>query len=179
MTEALDIAKCVKNLRDVFLFQDLSDKRLEQVGRLCELLWLERGDNIMHEDSEAGGLYILLRGEVAISKKIKLPHLEAVHGEDRILTRMGAEHYPVLGETALVGQHTRSATVSCSAPCALYRIEAEPFMELALRDPAIGCAVFRRLSQTLYERMETTSGDVVKLSAALVYALEEQRGAMG
>jgi hypothetical protein len=39
--------------------------------------------------------------------------------------------------------------------------------------------VFRRLSETLYERMETTSADVVKLSAALVYALEEQRGAMG
>jgi CRP-like cAMP-binding protein len=92
---------------------------------------------------------------------------------------MTAENYPVLGETSLVGQHTRSATVRCNSPCALYRIEAQPFLELALSDPAIGSAVFRRLSETLYERMESTSADVVKLSAALVYALEEQRGAVG
>lgn len=179
MPETLDIAKCVKNLRDVYLFQDLSDDQLAQVAQHCELLWMERGDNIMREDSEARGLYILLRGEVSISKKIKLPHFDHAHSDDRILTRISAEHYPVLGETSLVGQHTRSATVNCSAACALYRIEAQPFLELALRDVAIGCAVFRRLSETLYERMEATSGDVVKLSAALVYALEEQRGAVG
>jgi len=177
--EVLDIAKCVKNLRDVYLFQDLNADQLAQVGRLCELLWQERGDQIISEDSEARGLYILLRGEVTISKKIKLPHLEHVHGEDRILTRMSADNNPVLGETSLVGQHTRSATVRCNAACALYRIEAQPFLALALNDPAIGSAVFRRLSETLYQRMESTSADVVKLSAALVYALEEQRGAMG
>ncbi len=84
--------------------------------------------------NEALGLYILLRGEVTISKKIQLPHLEHIHGEDRILTRITADSYPVLGETSLVGQDKRSATVRCATGCVLYRLDASAFLALMLKD---------------------------------------------
>ena len=173
MAEAIDIAKAVKNLSDVFLLQDLDEPQLKQIAQLCDLQWLARGDYIMREDGEADSIYILLRGEVTVSKKLQLPHLEHIHGEDRILTSITADSYPVLGETALVGQDRRSATVRCATGCVLYQFDAAAFFKLLLEDAAIGRAVFRRLCETLYERMETTSADVVKLSAALVYALGE------
>ncbi len=48
--EAIDIAKCVKNLRDVYLLQDLDKGQLQQIAQLCELQWLARGDFIIRED---------------------------------------------------------------------------------------------------------------------------------
>ena len=40
-------------------------------------------------------------------------------------------------------------------------------------DAPTGYAVYRQLSALLYRRLETANTDVVKLSAALVFALEE------
>jgi CRP-like cAMP-binding protein len=173
VTEELDLQKCVRNLRQVELFQDLRDEQLLEVAKLCELQWKTRGDFIMREGDEPRWFYILLRGEVSISKKLQLPHLRHAPVEDRILSTIPAEGNPPLGEAALVGQAVRNATVRCTNESALYRIESSLLLELAARDPEIGHHMFRRLSEMLYQRLESTSVDVVKLSAALVYSLEE------
>ena len=173
MPEALDIQKCIKNLREVDLFRDLTDVQLQMVAELCELLWKTKGDIIIREGEVPRGFYILLLGEVSVSKKLKLPQLDHADPEDRILTRITSEGRPALGETALVGQPIRSASVRCATEATLYRIDSDKLLALMEREPEIGSRVYRRLSETLYHRMETTSVDVVKLSAALVYALEE------
>jgi CRP-like cAMP-binding protein len=143
------------------------------VAELCELLWKTKGDLVIREGEVPRGFYILLQGEVSVSKKLSLPQLDHADPEDRILTRISSEGRPALGETALVGQPVRSASVRCLGDCALYRIDSDKLLSLIEREPEIGFRVYRRLSETLYHRMETTSVDVVKLSAALVYALEE------
>jgi CRP-like cAMP-binding protein len=146
---------------------------LLEVAKLCELQWKSRGDFIMREGEEPRWFYILLRGEVSISKKLMLPHLAHAPVEDRILSTIPAQGNPPLGEAALVGQAVRNATVRCASACALYCIDSSLLLELAARDAEIGHHMFHRLSEMLYQRLETTSVDVVKLSAALVYALEE------
>ncbi|MBN2080764.1 cyclic nucleotide-binding domain-containing protein [bacterium] len=173
MTEELNIEKCVRNLKDVRLFCDLDEAQLTEVARLCELMWMEKRDYVIREGAEARGFYILLKGEVSISKKLELPHLEHVDTEERILTTITAEHHPPLGEAALVGQTERNATVRCASDCALYRIDSAALRDLMQRDQVIGYHIFQRLAEMLYARLEGADGDVIKLTAALIYALEE------
>jgi len=54
-----------------------------------------------------------------------------------------------------------------------YRIESSELLDLCSKDPRIGNHMFLRLSRMLHKRLKQTSIDVVKLTAALVYALEE------
>lgn len=173
MEEGLNLQKCARNLGEVDLFRDLDEQQLHEVAKLCAMLTSARGDYVMREGEHAEGFYILLKGEVSVSKKLSMPHLEHTDTEDRILTSISADGHPALGETAIIGQDYRSATVRCNSDCVLYRIDAAALLALARQSPAIGCHVFRRLSETLYQRMESTSVDVVKLTAALMYALEE------
>lgn len=170
--EPLDIQKCIANLQQVSLFAGLNEEQYAMVAGLCDMQWRSRGDILMRETEEARGFYILLRGEVSISKRLELPHMEHGRVEDRILTTLDAEGCPVLGETSIVGGRIRGATVRCASACVLYRIEARRLAALMEDHKEIGYYVYRRLSEVLCGRLESANIDVVKLSAALVFSLE-------
>jgi len=176
MTEAVDIAKCAADLAESELFQDLDQEQREMIAQLCELVTLEHGDRFSKEGETAEWFYILLEGRVSLSMKFELPHMERTVSEDRTLTTLDATDNPVLGETALVGQTTRSTTMRCVRDAKLYRIQAHDMLALMQMDPLIGFFVFKRLSGRLYARLRGANQDVVKLSSALVYALEERMG---
>ena len=165
--EAVECVSCV------MLFADLSREQVRQVAALLEVLRLPAGEVLTVEGAPANDFYILVEGEVSIGKKLRLPTLEAVDSEDRILTRINSETTPVLGETALVGGGLRLATVRCTTDCRFYCISAARMKELMAGDRTIGAAVYNRLCEMLYDRLESANTDVVKLSAALVFALED------
>jgi len=171
--EALDIGKCVKNLREVHLFRNLDENRLITIAQICELQFSATGEYIIVEGNEAKDLFILLLGEVAVSKQLNLPHLENIEGQDRILSKLTSERRPVLGETALLGHTVRRATVRCLSNCTLYRLEARRLRKLMETDAVIGFRTCEHLCEMLHERLEAANSDIVKLSQALVFALEE------
>lgn len=78
----------------------------------------------------------------------------------------------MLGETALVGGTQRLATMTCLTDCRLLRISAARLSDYLAADCAAGHIVFRNLARLVYRRLEAANTDVVKLSAALVYALQ-------
>jgi CRP-like cAMP-binding protein len=165
--EAIECVSCVA------LFQDLSQQQIHQVAGLLEVRLKSNGELLTIEGEPAHDMYILCQGEVSVGKKLRLPSLEAVDTEDRILTRIDATTLPVLGETALVGGGLRLATIRCTTDCRFYCLNAARLHGLMAADPTIGAAVYRRLCEMLYERLEWSNTDVVKLSAALVFALED------
>jgi CRP/FNR family cyclic AMP-dependent transcriptional regulator len=165
--EAVECVACV------MLFAELNRAQVQQVAGLLETMRLPAGEVLTVEGEPASDFYILVEGEVSIGKKLRLPALETVETEDRILTRINAETTPVLGETALVGGGLRLATVRCVTDCRFYCISATRLDELMKSDTTIGAAVYRRLCEMLYDRLESANTDVVKLSAALVFALED------
>jgi CRP/FNR family cyclic AMP-dependent transcriptional regulator len=176
MTEAVDLEKCAADLAKSELFQGLDQEQLEMIAQLCELLILERGEFFSREGETADWFYILLEGRVSLSMKFELPRLEHRDTEERTLTTVDAANHPVLGETALVGQTARSTTMRCARDCKLYRIQAHDMLALMQIDPLIGFFVFKHLAERLYTRLRSANSDTVKLSAALVYALEERTG---
>ncbi|MCC7477703.1 cyclic nucleotide-binding domain-containing protein [bacterium] len=171
--EALDIAKAVHNLHNVGLFEGLQPAQFEEVARLCQFYWFSPGDYLIREGADSKELFILLRGEVDISKQLHLPRIGHVQGTERTLTRLKAAGNPILGETALVGGSVRTATVRCHTECAVYRIPAEPLRQLLKQRSELAASVYESLARLLLQRLDEASSDIVKLSAALVFALEE------
>ena len=145
--EAVECVSCVA------LFADLSKDQVKQVASLLETMRLSAGEVLTVEGEPANDFYILVEGEVSIGKKLRLPALETVEGEDRILTRINSETTPALGETALVGGGLRLATIRCITDCRFYCISAARIEELMKQDKTIGAAVYRRLCEMLYDRL--------------------------
>lgn len=173
-TEPIDLAKAVRNLKHVGLFHDLPDEQISEVAQLCMFYWFSPGDYLIREGTAATELFILLRGEVEISKLLRLPKVGHVQGSERTLTRLPAEGNPILGETCLVSHNSiRTATVRCYTPCAVYRIPANPLQQLLHKRPQLAASVYESLARLLLARLDEASNDILKLSAALVFALDE------
>lgn len=173
MSIPIILEKCIKNLREVKLFRGLDGDKLAAVGKLCQLVELTEGEFVVKEGQPAEEFYILLAGEISVSKKLKLPNIEEIESDERILWRMDAAGRPPVGETAIVGHGRRMATVRCITDCMFYKIEAPAMLDLLSRDNEIAATTYRELSSMLYQRLETANTDVVKLTAALVFALED------
>lgn len=167
------LEKCIKNLREVNLFRGLDDEKLAEVGKLCQLVELKEGEFVVREGQSAQEFYILLSGEISVSKKLKLPNIEEVESDERILSRMDSTGRPPVGETAMMGHSRRMATVRCITDCLFYKIETPAMLDLFSKDSEIAATTYRELSAMLYQRLETANTDVLKLTAALVFALED------
>jgi len=162
----------VEQLSRVALFNGLDADRLARIGTISEVIHLAENEILSHEGAEANSFYILLEGQVRISKKLRLLTLEDLEGEDRILTTVTSETLPALGETALLGGAQRVASMRCVTACRLLRIHAFTLRTLMEEDHTIARCVYGNLCEILYWRLESANNDIVKLSAALVYALE-------
>lgn len=170
-----DKSEAVANLRRVRMFSELDEASLKEIATLCELTTRPSGDCLVQEGAEANSLYILLEGSVTVSKRLALPLLGRTEGTDRILNELaaGAGEHLMLGETALLGHSIRRTSVNLRSDCVLYRIPARELRALMDASPLIGYHIFRQLSAILLDRLEQANNDVVKLSAALVFALED------
>lgn len=173
MRQADEIERCAEELRQVALFRDLDQEQLTRVAKLCTLVQHAPGDQLTVEREDAHDIFILCSGEVSISKQLSLPHLRTAEKSDRTLTKLSGEAHPMLGEAALLVPSKRRATVTCVTDCALYIISAQELKLLMESDPVAGYIVYRRLAYILYDRLELANNDVVKLSAALIFALED------
>jgi CRP/FNR family transcriptional regulator, cyclic AMP receptor protein len=171
--QADEIERCAEELRHVALFRELDQERLVRVAGLCTLVQRAAGDQLAVESADAHHIFILCAGEVSITKQLSLPQLRAVERADRTLTKLSGEAHPMLGEAALLVPSKRRATVTCVTDCVLYTINAQELKQLMEEDPAAGYIVYKRLAYILYDRLELANNDVVKLSAALVFALED------
>jgi CRP-like cAMP-binding protein len=170
MAEQFDPGKAAGNLAHVELFAELTDEQRLAVAGLCTLEWHEPTEMLIAEGADAGDMFILLRGEVSVSTRLKLPQLDQ---PERMLRKLDAAATPVLGETALVGGAVRNATVRCVTRCAVYRVQVEGLSGLLGQRPEIGVVIYRHLCKILHQRMLAANQDILKLSTALLFALEE------
>jgi CRP-like cAMP-binding protein len=166
-------AEVVAKLRGVAMFSELDDAALRQIAGSCEQVALPAGGLLVQEGAEAHNLFILLEGTVTISKRLALPLLSRTEGTDRILHEVSADERPLLGETALLRRSIRRTSVHLRTDCVFYRIPAAELLKLMDANPLLGYQLFRKLSETLLDRLEQSNNDIVKLSAALVFALED------
>lgn len=173
MRPADEIKSCADELCQVELFRELNSEQLIRVAGLCVLVKRAAGDMLAIESADAHDIFILCSGEVSVTKQLSLPHLRTAEKSDRTITKLTGEAHPMIGEAALLVPSKRRATVTCITDCTLYTINAQRLKQLMEDDPVVGYIIYKRLAYILYDRLELANSDVVKLSAALVFALED------
>ena len=113
---------------------------LSRIARAGEVETFHAGEVVVTEGSLGDALYLVLTGEVEVSK--------AGHP----LARLAAGNF--FGEMALVEPAPRSATVTAAAPSTfLFRLPYLELQQLLRHDPRAGSALLVEVVKTLSERL--------------------------
>jgi CRP-like cAMP-binding protein len=157
-------------LRKIFLFQDLSENEVGEVLARTQTRTFAAGDVIIQEGETGDSLFIMVSGEVEITKQLTLV-LDEDTPKERVMIRMKAEDGVYFGEMTLLEDEARSATVTASTDCVLLELHQKDFLDLIRHLPPMGVKLLLRLAQVLSAHLRKTNMDVVKLTTALAISL--------
>ncbi|MDW8469486.1 MAG: cyclic nucleotide-binding domain-containing protein [Burkholderiales bacterium] len=143
----------VAQLRDCELCRRLAPQELEALAAIAERLELPVGGRLFDEGDPGDGLYLLLSGEIEVSKRA------------RPLARLGAGS--VLGEISLLTSEPRSASVRAIAPTVALRLPAARFAALLAAGSEAALKIVAALAEVLARRLAATSATLVALSERL------------
>lgn len=164
----------VEFLKKFPIFNGLKDEQLARLQAIMTLTDFPAHSVIIRDGDRGEEMFILLEGDVEISK-VMMMRMEGVSsmGKDKSLIRLSSKFYACFGEMALYEENSeRSATVSSVTPCKLAIITREDFQNLVTTDYAIGFIVFRNLAKIISDRLKKANKDILKLTTALVLAVE-------
>jgi CRP/FNR family cyclic AMP-dependent transcriptional regulator len=164
------------SLRKIFLFRDLSEDEMEELLSRTQTRNFPAETVIIKEGETGDSMFIMLSGEVAITKRLILD-LDKDTPKERMMDRLKAENgvyfeeMTLFGEMSLLENEVRSATVTALSECVLLELHQNDFLDLIQHRPVLGVKLLLRLTQGLSERLRKTSKDVVKLTSALAISL--------
>ena len=160
----------VSSLKKISLFQDLNEKEIKQVVKLAKPKNFPAGMIIISEGEAGDSMFIILEGEVEITKRLGMV-LDEETPHERILIRLKAEDGVSFGEMSLLENEPRSATVTAVTECLLLEIGRKDFLRLIKQDSDMGCKILLRLAQLLSRYLRKTNQDMVKMTTAMAIAL--------
>jgi CRP-like cAMP-binding protein len=125
-------------LKDVALFESLSNAQLAEVARLAERTDVPEGKALFNQGEPADCLYLIRKGKVRVITN------------SQEVARLGVGE--CTGEMAVLAGTERSATIETMEPCQLLRFDADDFLALLDTYPEIQRALLKsmvlRLAQT-------------------------------
>jgi CRP/FNR family transcriptional regulator, cyclic AMP receptor protein len=127
-------------LRQVTLFAELPDDRLQELGQMVRRRTYHRGETIFHKGDPGNGLYLITNGQV----KVLLP---SETGEEAVLAVL--EPGDFFGELALFDGLPRSATVVAVTNAEMLILHRDDFLSFVARNPEVTVALFGVLSRRL------------------------------
>jgi len=145
-------------LSNIPLFHELD---ILELGELAELLMKEKynaGQVIVNEGDVGDKLYIILKGEVEVFKKV---------GEDReeILATLKAGDY--FGEMSLIDQAPRSASVRAKTEIAALTLAKKDFDILLKASDSMAAKIYRFFAQTISRRLREADEKIKKITQIL------------
>lgn len=116
---------------------------MDRIVDMLEPVKAKKDAAVLTEQDEGLDLYIILRGQVRVSKYIQ-------NEEEAIaMLRPGA----LFGEMAILGQTVRSASVIAHTDVLLYRLDGMKFLSFLEEDRDAGFKVMRRMAIMLAKRL--------------------------
>ena len=159
-------------LRNSSIFQGLLEEDFTEILNIVREKRFHQGDIIMQEGDDGDAMYMILEGELGVSKALTMKFGEDDYRKtEKVLNRLSAEDHAVFGEMALIAQDTRSASIQANTDCILLEISREDFIRLVESKPALGVKILLNLSRQVIGRLRQSSQDVIRLTTALSIAL--------
>lgn len=135
----------VNFFRSVHLFDELSAEQIIEVLRVCHIETHAAGTVLAREGDAADAMYIIERGEVAITKA-------SLGGDDVRVAYLGDGS--VVGEMALIVGSPRTATVEAVAETRVYRLAGRDFDSLRRQRSVAAYKILIKLLVTLGDRRQ-------------------------
>ena len=166
------MSRTTETLRALPFFESLPDDLLDQVVKGAEEIELDRGQTLISEGDRGDSFYVVLDGELEISKQSG--------GRDVVLNHVGRG--AVQGELALLEDAPRQATVTTVTPARLLRVPASGFRSL-LADPGFSLEMLKTVTRRLREtevslRHGERMAALGKMAAQLMHELNNPAAAI-
>ncbi len=161
-------------LTHIPIFTGLTDAQLEKLTRIMTVKSVATGTSIIKEHERGTDMFILLAGDVEVSKTLMLKVSgRGLDTRDKMLQRLSASDHAFFGEMGFFDeQGERSASVVALTACDVAVITKEEFFALADSDKDLGYTILKNIIRIVSVRLDKTTKDVVKLTTALSLALE-------
>ena len=126
----------------------------------------QKGDIIIEEGKIGDDFYILYSGSVHISRKTPA-------GDQIALADLTSEMNIFFGETALISDDPRTATVSALTDCRCIALSSTKFLAVCDKEPLLGYRVLLKLAQRMAKTIRDTNSDKATLYEALFNEIEQ------
>jgi CRP/FNR family cyclic AMP-dependent transcriptional regulator len=148
-------------LRQVPIFADIEPAKLKLLAFMSERVGFDPGKRLMQQGDSADAAYLIIEGHAEVI-------LETNAGPVTVAT-LGPN--VLVGESGILGDVPRNATVRAKDRLIALRISKEPFMRMVREFPSMAVSIMQELAQ----RVDRTNH---QLSAALaeVKRLREEAG---
>jgi CRP-like cAMP-binding protein len=168
------ITEYLSFFKDVSLFENLSETQIKKIMTLMSLSEVKKGEVITREGEAGNSMFILIRGEVEISKGLVLPQWTSQSSfRDKALIRLSEKQHAFFGEMALFMENPeRSATIKALRPCILAVLQKSDLLDLTESDQSIGSVIYKNIAAELTRRLIKSNKDILKLTTAFSLALE-------
>lgn len=143
-------------LRTVPLFNNFSDRMLEEFGGAFKRSFYKAGDVIFKEKSRGDTLFILVAGQVAIEKG-----LDGAGTAFKQLAILSDGEF--FGEMAVLEGAVRFAQARAEKDASVYEIKRSEFFKFIKEHPENGIAIFTEIVRVISKRLQHTSSELTML----------------
>ncbi len=154
------------------LFSSLSNIQRERIARLVGRRKFEAGGVIVTEGEVGREMFLLLSGEIVISKRLTLYSSEGEDKKEKSLIKLKDKDNVFFGEMSLFDDAERSATVTALSDVICGILTREQIQVLCEEDPQVGFRVYYNIGRTLSANLRRANRDILKLTTAFCLALD-------
>jgi len=161
-------------LKQVKLFDGLTMDQIKKIVPRMAFETIQAGTIFIREGASDTKLYILLNGEVEVSKTLVLPEwIKAGLKQEKSLVRLSEKFFPFFGEMAMFeDEPKRSASIRAIRTCQMATLEKNDIDAIAKETPYIGMLIYKNIASELVKRLSRANMDILKLTTAFTLALE-------
>ena len=140
------MSDALRLLKQLDIFNALSEQELSEVAQLCGEAAYQAGDVILKVNDPADSLYLIRRGNVEVVTRPDVAEA-GVLPDDAVRITLGQGQ--IFGEMGLVDRGARSATVRAVSDTDVYIVDYERFLALCDQSPTLGYRVMRNIAADL------------------------------
>jgi CRP/FNR family transcriptional regulator, cyclic AMP receptor protein len=162
------------NISRFAIFSGLSKEQQKRVSQLLSKRHFDSDKVIAREGEQGDELFLLLSGEVEVSKRLTLMAEDENMGEkNKSLIRLKDEFAPYFGEMAILNKESkRSASIRAVTKCCVGVVNRTDLIELCQLDKEVGYIVILNIAKNLAKNFEKANQNILKLTTAFSLALQ-------
>jgi len=151
----------IQKLQAIQFFAKLKDdvESLKKIVSIIKIEKFQEGNYIINEGEIGSKMYILYSGVIRVEGK-------TVSRDKFTIAKF--QNTFTFGESALMDNEVRSASIFAEKDCECYVIQNTDFDNLCKENPKIGYIIIKEIAKSLISRLRNTTMDKLNLISALI-----------